>query len=90
MPRKLNPSEFYELIAKKINVSEERAKIVWQDIMDVVANEVLLYGTVTLPYFGTVKSHIRGGKVIKMPVGPGPENKGKVKDVYVHPFKTYL
>lgn len=89
MPRKLNPSEFYELIAKKINVDEERAKIVWQDIMDVVANEVLLYGTISLPYFGTVKSQIRGGKVIKIPVGPGPENKGKVKEMYVEPYWQY-
>lgn len=89
MPRKLIPHEYYKLIADKIGTSEERAKFIWQEIIDVIANEVLMYGTITIPYLGTIKSQLRGGKIMKVPVGPEPENRGKTKEVYVDPYESY-
>lgn len=89
MPRKLTHSEFYKLIADKTNVDPERAKFLWQDIIDVIVNEVLLYGTISIPYLGTIKSCVRGGKVMRVPAGSTPETKGKTKEVYVEPFNQY-
>lgn len=89
MPRKLTHSEFYKLISDKTNVKPDRAKILWQDIIDVIVNEVLLYGTISIPYLGTIKSCIRGGKVMQVPAGSTPETKGKTKQVYVEPFNQY-
>lgn len=89
MPRKLTHSEFYKLIADKTNIAPERAKFLWQDIVDVIVNEVLLYGTISIPYLGTIKSFIRGGKVMRVPAGSTPETRGKVKEMYVEPYNQY-
>lgn len=89
MLRKLTHSEFYKLVSEKINVTPERAKFLWQDIIDVIVNEVLLYGTVSIPYLGTVNSTVMGGKVCHVPAGPGEENKGKVKEIYLEPYNRY-
>lgn len=87
MARKMNPNEFYKIYGKRISCNEERAQFVYQTLIDLMVEELLLYGIFFLPNVGTVFSKTRGGKIVHVPISANPEDRGKIKEVYVDPYQ---
>lgn len=88
MARKMIPREFYKAIAQRVDCNEDRAQYIWQEIVDLIVNELLMYNSISLPNIGELKSVTYGGKKIHMPIDNSPENRGKVKEVYVAPYQV--
>lgn len=84
--RKLTPQEFFEKIAKRVDITPDEAKIIWREIAEFIADELVLCSVIQLPYVGEMRTVQRGGKYTYMPVSNKPEDKGKVEKVYVEPY----
>lgn len=87
MARKLLPGEFFDEIGKKCNIEPERAKKLWNEIVDFIVSELLMYGTVSLPTLGELQSRTRGGKIMHVPISTKIEDRGKTKEVYKEPYQ---
>lgn len=86
MARKLSPTEFYKELAHRCNGDPERVQFIWENFCEMMSDELLMYGSLFLPFLGEMKLQARGGKKLFMPVSPRPEDKGKVKEVYMEPY----
>lgn len=67
MARELKPTELYNIIAKKTNMSEEKIKSIWIAFADTIVDEVATYGHIRMPFIGTLRTEVRGGKLLHIP-----------------------
>lgn len=81
MARKLSASEFYKELAKRCSTDPDRIQFIWENFCEMLSDELLMYGSIFLPFLGEMVLRTRGGKKMFMPVSPLPEDKGKVKEV---------
>lgn len=86
MARKLIPREFYREISKRIDCTDDRAQFIWQEIVDLIVNELISYNEILLPNLGDLRSITRGGKEIHVPVDP--QHPGEIRRVYVDPYQS--
>lgn len=67
MARKLSSTEFYELVARNIDTSNERAQFIWEQILDVILKELMMYNTITVPLLGVFKTCLKDGRMLHVP-----------------------
>lgn len=87
MARKLSPSEFYKELSKHCDLDEEKAQFVWENFCEMMSEELLMYGSIFLPFLGEMKLQTRGGKKMFVPINPYAEDDGKVKEIYIEPYQ---
>jgi len=85
MARKLTPTEFFENLAERNNMSKDKVKDFWVDFVDYAVNELVDYNVIDLPYFGKLKAIKKGGRYAHVPnLDEGAEEK--TKRIYVEPY----
>ena len=88
MARKLSQNEFFAEIAKRCDITPQKAKKFWNESIDLIVNELLVYGQVHLPFMSDMKSETRGGKIMHVPISSKVEDRGKTKEVYKEPYQV--
>lgn len=68
MARKLTPTEVYKNLAKRTNESPEKIQFIWENMVEMISEELKYYGV--FPFYGmcTIKLETQSGKWIHVPL----------------------
>ena len=67
MARKLLPQEFYKELSKRIDCDFDKTQSIWENTVEFLIDEMKMYGSVSCPSFGILKSVTKGGKKMHLP-----------------------
>lgn len=78
MARKLTEKEFITELSHRWGVTYESAKTKYYEMIDFLCDELLMYGFIDLPTFGTFRTELQQGKYIYLPVALKDDDPEKV------------
>ena len=87
MARKLSQSEFYYELAKRSETDPDKIQFIWENLCEMLGDELLTYGSIFLPLLGEMKLQTRGGRKSFVPMNPYSGQSGEVKEIYIPPYQ---
>lgn len=83
MARKLTEKEFITELAKRWGVEYDSAKIKYYEMINFLCDELLMYGFIDLPTFGSFRTKFQQGKYAYI---PADFKSGEPEKVWIDPY----
>ena len=80
MAIKLTPTEFYQALSRRTDLSKEQIQQFWEVFDAFVIEELLRNGECYLPFLGNIMISEMGDRYGHV---PDPDNKGEIKKIYI-------